>query len=118
MRFPIYLTLVLALLATVVALEHARRSPTPAAKRPGLHLPLAALRKTLQAGAWIARTPFALAVILLGTGYDHVLRMIVTMTSQYFRLIDLPEASFGLIGSAMAAARPGDAEACRKDGRE
>jgi hypothetical protein len=34
--------------------------------------------------------------------FDHVLRMIVTMTSQYFRLIGLPEASFGIIGSAVA----------------
>jgi hypothetical protein len=63
---------------------------------------LAALRKTLQAGGWLARTPFALAVILFGTLYDHILRMIVTMTSQYYRLINLPEASFGLIGSAIA----------------
>ena len=75
-----------------VASRHRRTSITP----------LAALRKVWQAGTWIVRTPFALAVILFGMGYDHVLRMIVTMTSQYFREIDLPEASFGLIGSAMA----------------
>ncbi len=99
MRFPVYLTLVLAILATISALKmtEAQAAPTSAGSTTR-----AALQKTLQAGAWLARTPFALAVILLGTLYDHVLRMIVTMTSQYFRLIDLPEASFGLIGSAMA----------------
>lgn len=100
MRFPIYLTLALAVLATISALGM-RENFAPRPKGQG-STGLAALRKTLQAGAWIARTPFALAVILLCTGYDHVLRMIVTMTSQYFRLIELPEASFGLIGSAMA----------------
>jgi MFS family permease len=100
MRFPVYLTLVLAILATVSALKMTEKT-TP--KTAGQGSPaLAALRKTLQAGAWLAKTPFALAVILIGTLYDHVLRMIVTMTSQYFRLINLPEASFGLIGSAMA----------------
>ena len=38
-----------------------------------------------------------MAVILFGMMYDHVLRMIITLTSQYFRLIQLPEASFGVI---------------------
>ncbi len=100
MRYPIYLTLVLAILATVTALkmQEKRREKTTG----GGSTAVAALRKTLEAAVWLAKTPFALAVILLGTLYDHVLRMIVTMTSQYFRLIDLPEASFGLIGSAMA----------------
>ena len=100
MRFPIYLTLILSLLATACAFSM-REKPTPRAAGQG-STTRAALRKILQAGAWLAKTPFALAIILLGTVYDHVLRMIVTMTSQYFRQIDLPEASFGLIGSAMA----------------
>ncbi|KJS03058.1 MAG: MFS transporter [Desulfobulbaceae bacterium BRH_c16a] len=100
MRFPIYLTLVLAVLATVAALR--MREENGGRKTAEGVTPLMALRKVWQAGTWIVRTPFALAVILFGMGYDHVVRMIVTMTSQYFREIDLPEASFGLIGSAMA----------------
>ncbi|MBU1567952.1 MAG: MFS transporter [Proteobacteria bacterium] len=100
MRFPIYLTFILSLLATACAWK-IREKHAPQIAGQG-STSLAALRKTLQAGAWLARTPFALAIILFGTLYDHVLRMIVTMTSQYFRQIDLPEASFGLIGSAMA----------------
>ena len=100
MRFPIYLTLILSLLATGCAFSM-REKPTPQAAGQG-SASRAALRKILQAGAWLAKTPFALAIILFGTLYDHILRMIVTMTSQYFRQIDLPEASFGLIGAAMA----------------
>ncbi len=100
MRFPVYLTLILAILALVTAAKmHEKHSSDSTA---GDSTRLAVLKKTLQAGAWLARTPFALAVILFGTLYDHILRMIVTLTSQYFRLIHLPEASFGLIGSAMA----------------
>jgi hypothetical protein len=34
--------------------------------------------------------------------FDNCIRMVVTLGSQYYRLIDLPEASFGLIGSALA----------------
>ena len=100
MRFPIYLTLVLAIFATISAL----RMVEPKRGEHGVHgfKTLTALKMTWNAGKWIAHTPFALAIILFGMCYDHILRMIVTMTSQYFRLIHLPEASFGIIGSAFA----------------
>lgn len=99
MRFPIYLTLVLGILATITAfkMEEEDRGQDEDSEFKAL----AALKMTWQAGCWIARTPFALAVILFGMCYDHILRMIVTMTSQYYRLIDLPEASFGIIGSTI-----------------
>ncbi|WP_372881286.1 MFS transporter [Psychromonas sp.] len=100
MRFPIYLTLVLAVLASISALRMQEKKKDDHNDK-GFNA-LAALRITLDAGKWIARTPFALAIILFAMCYDHILRMIVTMTSQYFRLIQLPEASFGLIGSAFA----------------
>ena len=104
MRFPIYLTLVFALLAVVTT----TRMHDPLAKpmHQDARQAWAAMREagrlTLRAGTWIGRTPFALAVILLAMTLDHVLRMLVTLTSEYYRLIGLPEASFGLIGSAVA----------------
>ena len=100
MRFPIYLTFILSLLATGCAFSMQEKWAKRTAGQGSTSR--AALRKTLQAGVWLAKTPFALAIILFGTLYDHILRMIVTMTSQYYRQIDLPEASFGLIGSAIA----------------
>jgi MFS family permease len=100
MRFPIYLTLILAVLAIMSALRMSEQKTENQAIH-GVNT-LAALKMTWNAGKWITQTPFALAIILFGMCYDHILRMIVTMTSQYFRLIDLPEASFGLIGSAFA----------------
>jgi hypothetical protein len=47
-------------------------------------------------------TPFALLIILFGMAFDHILRMAITMTSQFLRLVQLPEASFGLISAAMS----------------
>ncbi len=99
MRFPIYLTLLLALLATITALQMTEKRKNG---DDGSFETIAALKITWNAGIWIARTPFALTVILFGMCYDHILRMIVTMNSQYYRLIHLPEASFGIIGSAIA----------------
>jgi MFS family permease len=100
MRFPIYLTLVLAILATLSALRMEEPKKGVASDH-GVKI-LAALKMTWKAGRWIAQTPFVLTIILFGMCYDYILRMIITMTSQYYRLILLPDASFGIIGSAFA----------------
>ncbi len=105
MRFPIYLTLILSLCSLVCSLL--MRDPLQSEKeteRRSFSLASigAAGQKTLTAGKWIVKSPFALAVILFGMTYDHILRMVVTMTSEYFRQIDLPDASFGIIGATMS----------------
>ncbi len=102
MRFPVYLTLILALLAfwTTVRLREAGEDA-----RQESEVSLATIWQagllTLQAGRWILKTPLAMAVILFGMMYDHVLRLIITLTSQYFRLISLPDASFGAIMASL-----------------
>jgi MFS family permease len=104
MRYPIYLTLLLSFGACFVSLQ--MKEPKPAhLERTTVTLfntLKATTRVTIEAARWILATPFALAVILFGMAYDHMLRLVVTLTSQYFRLIDLPEASFGLIGAALS----------------
>jgi hypothetical protein len=61
-----------------------------------------AFRLTWQAGRWIAATPFALLVITAGLMFDSVARMVITLASQYYRVIQLPEATFGLMGAGTA----------------
>ena len=102
MRLPVILTLLLALaaLASVLRMEENQARPAATASFPAT---LArASRLTWQAGRWIATTPQVLLVILFAMFFDHILRMLATLVSQYYRLIGLPEASFGLIGSAIA----------------
>lgn len=99
MRFPVFLTLVLGFLSLWATLRmdevSEERGPDP--QPISIATVWQAGRMTWQAGLWIMATPFAMAVIIFGMMYDHVLRMVITLTSQYFRLIQLPEASFGLI---------------------
>ncbi len=105
MRFPIYLTLGLGILTLITTwgMHDPVITKTEKQSRPGaLQKILDISRLTLLAGGWILQTPMALAIILFGMSFDHILRMLVTMTSQYYRLIELPEASFGLIGSGIA----------------
>lgn len=105
MRFPIYLTLGLGILAliTTLGMQDPAIHKNSNIDQQGIWRKIQEVsRMTLAAGGWILHTPMALAVILFGMSFDHVLRMLVTMTSQYYRIIDLPEASFGLIGSGVA----------------
>jgi hypothetical protein len=102
MRFPIYLTLgnaVLALLATLNLRE-------PAAKGPDVSKTTVSARTTWRAtlatGRWILNTPLALGVILAGMCFDSIVRLFLTVASNYYRLIALPDAVFGLIGSGFA----------------
>jgi MFS family permease len=108
LKFPIYLTLVMAVVALWSTLRM-RETDTGDDKENACLDKAAcgrsvvnAFKLTIRAGGWILKTPFALVVILFGVLFDHIIRMIITMASQYYRLIDLPEASFGLIGSALA----------------
>jgi len=106
LRFPLFLTLGTAIMALLTALRMKEIIPrddgdTVSCKKCEESL-VQALKLTLQAGRWILRTPFALMIISTGLIFDHIIRMIITLSSQYFRLIDLPEATFGLIGSGLA----------------
>jgi hypothetical protein len=62
------------------------------------------MKLTMTTGKWILKTPFVLAVILFGMLFDGILRMVVTLASQYYRLVQLPESVFGILGSIMAMA--------------
>lgn len=99
LRFPLYLNLITALGVLAVALS--MREPGPRVHEALLST-RQAWRSVLEAGGWILRTPLALFVILGGLFIDSVIRLFLTFGSAFYRLIDLPEASYGLIGAGMA----------------
>jgi MFS family permease len=104
LRLPLYGSLGMALVTLGITLGM-KEVPDGPGHEPGRgtgRVMLDAFRLTLRAGMWIVRTPMALAVILFGLLFDHTVRMFLTLTSQYYRMIQLPEAVFGLIGSGMA----------------
>ena len=105
LRFPLYLTLVMAILALASTLgmkDIGYSSDEACGVGECTQTVKQAFGKTLRAGKWVMATPFALVVILAGMVFDHIIRMLLTLDSQYFRLIGLPEASFGIIGSVLA----------------
>lgn len=105
MRFPLYATFVLAIFAWV-AVQGMEELPRGRGGSCGETTPPASLGQTfgltLQAGAWILKTPFVLGVMLFGMLFDGIIRTVITLSSQYYRMIELPESVFGLIGSLTA----------------
>jgi len=98
MRFPVYLTLVNAICAFVVAcrMKEPRRAAAKAdaAARSG---PLDLMRRVV---IWLLRTPLALFLIAAGLLHDSIIRLVMTLGSNYYRLIEIPTAWFGVIGAA------------------
>jgi MFS family permease len=105
LRFPIYLNLAMALLALVVVLgfrEPQRQQASAGVAEAGQpETTRSAWGLLLSAGRWIVGSPLALFVLTGGLLLDSVIRLFMTFSSSYFRLIALPEASFGLIGAGL-----------------
>lgn len=96
-RFPIYLTLV-ASVFTCFATLAMHESPIAAHQKVTLR---EAFRNVVWSGRWIWHSPVAFFVMFATLANDCFLRLVMTLTSKYFRLIHLPEMSFGLIGAAL-----------------
>jgi MFS family permease len=95
-RLPALFTLANAILVLFAAL--AMREP-PVTKIDG---PANPWKSTLAAGRWIWITPAAFVIILSGLTFDSIIRLFLTFESGYFRIIQLPTASFGIIGAAFS----------------
>ncbi len=100
MRWPIFLNLVTALLTLLAALSlretrNYQSNTDPISSKT-------AFAQTWRVAKWIARTPFALIVILAAATIDSAIRMFITMNSEYYRQISFPEVAFGIIGAVIA----------------
>ncbi len=106
LKFPLYLTLIMSALTLMTALQMKDPDTSETCVDDTLGICTVSVRQafslTFQAGRWILQTPFALLIILFGLLFDGIIRMVITLSSQYYRMIHLPEASFGIIGAMIA----------------
>jgi MFS family permease len=77
--------------------KHIEREGVMEEKRAGV-----AWRRVWSAGRRVLTHPVLFLVILAGLLHDSVIRMILTLNSEYYRLIGIEERYFGLLGAAMA----------------
>ncbi len=95
-RLPVLLVLLQSFICLVVTL----RMVEPVHSATGSTLKQA-FKLTSETVRWVVSHPVALVVILVGVALDSITRNFATITSSYYRLIELPEWSFGLLGAAM-----------------
>ena len=60
-----------------------------------------AIRLTLQTARWVFTNPGTLVVIVIGLAIDSIVRNFATIDSSYYRLIKIPEWTFGFIGASI-----------------
>lgn len=98
-RLPVALVLCQALVCLFVTLrmvEPPRHAPADASNTCK-----GAFRLTLETARWVFTHPKTLIVVIIGLSIDSIIRNFATLTSSYYRLIELPEWSFGFIGASI-----------------
>lgn len=102
-RLPIALVLLQGVACLVIAL---RMVEPPGVKRE--ERILKACRKavglTLRTARWVFTNPVTLVVVVTGLAIDCAVRNFATINSSYYRLLELPEWSFGFIGAGIGVA--------------
>lgn len=99
-KLPVLLTLISGIVVFVMALRM-REMPHAAEQTVGATL-AKSWQQTMSAGRWIWATSLPFGIILAAMVLDSVVRQFLTLASEYWKVIDLPIASYGLIGSGMA----------------
>jgi len=98
LRFPVCLTLTNASLAVVVTLA---MKEVPLETECGGESSL--WSGILAAGRWIVHTPVVCGLLFAALVHDSVLRLFTVTASEYYRLIGIPVAWFGVIGASFSA---------------
>lgn len=101
MKLPLLLCLGTALACLVVTLRMTEvRAPAPKISL------LQSIRETwisiLRTGGWIWRTKAAFALILFGLVFDSVIRLFLTVASNFYRLVGIEEGWYGVIGTGVS----------------
>jgi len=98
-RLPVALVLIQALVCLIITLrmgEPKRVDHESVAKAC-----YGAVKLTLATAKWVFTHPATRLIVLIGMAIDCVVRNFATINSGYYRLIGLPEWSFGFIGAAL-----------------
>jgi MFS family permease len=99
-KLPILLTLLSGLVVLTMALR--MHEPCAHETRGARETLAQSWRQTLSAARWIWITSAPFGILLAAMALDNVIRQFLTLASEYWNVIQLPIASFGLIGSGMA----------------
>jgi hypothetical protein len=121
MKLPLLLNLVAALACLGVALRLREPGSPPALGGSWTQETARALRGMLATGAWIWRHEAAFRLLVLAIVFDSIIRLFLTVASNFYRLVGIDEAWYGVIGtvaSLLGLASAGLMERMTRHGRE
>lgn len=101
LKLPLLLCLgtgLACLLVTLRMTEQRVRAP----KTPMLQSIRETWGSILRTGGWIWRTRAAFALIVFGLVFDSVIRLFLTVASNFYRLVGIGEAWYGVIGTGVS----------------
>ncbi|MFO7724396.1 MAG: hypothetical protein R6V45_02520, partial [Oceanipulchritudo sp.] len=104
-RFPIILTWITSciVLYLTLTMRELPAGEVSANLRPAFWKRIGRpFRQILAAASWTLNQRFVLLVILAALALDSVARQFVVLASEYYRIIDIPAAWFGVIGAGMS----------------
>ena len=112
LKFPLYLNFITALGTLIVALRFEENH------KPSKEGNFIAIKEsfsgTIKAGQWILKTPAASVLILIGLFYDSIIRVFYTVLSNIYRILKIPEWSWGFVGAVASIVGIGVAIICEK----
>ncbi len=98
MEFAHRLPVILVLLQALVCLWITLKMVEPTHAIAGARLENT-FNHILGSARWVLTTPKTLVVILIGVAVDSIVRNFATINSSYYRLIEVPEWTYGFLGA-------------------
>lgn len=100
MKIPLGLNFLTGIACLLVTLRMTEPATAIVARTGGwLHEARLAFARILETGRWIWRTEAAFTLILLGVVFDSIIRLFLTVSSNFYRLVGITEAWYGIIGT-------------------
>ena len=96
-RLPVALVLcqgIVCLFITLRMVEPPRHADAGSTCRGAFEL-------TFKTARWVFTNPRTLVIVVIGLAIDSIVRNFATITSSYYRLIELPEWTYGIIGAGI-----------------
>jgi MFS family permease len=98
-RLPVAVVLIQAVVCLIITMTMVE-PPSAREDHPSGSC-LGAVQLTLRTARWVFTTPHTLIIVVVGLSIDSIARNFATLNSSYYRLIDLPEWSYGFIGASI-----------------
>jgi MFS family permease len=101
MKIPLVLNFLTGVACLMVCLRMSE-APLVAMKASLAERVREAVRGIIDTGRWIWHTHAALKIIVLGLVFDSIIRLFLTVASNFYRLVGISESWYGVIGTVVS----------------